>query len=76
MIIAYTDYPFEELGDEAYKEAPIRLVEVISYDNNKYCKIKINDRVLEVKRGYLYRTSNRCGEVDCLTEKELLEVTK
>lgn len=33
-ITAWTDYPFIELGDEPYKKAPIRRVNVISFDGN------------------------------------------
>jgi hypothetical protein len=73
---AWTDYPFESLGDEAYKEAPVREVTVISYDSNKYCKILVNGIHEEVKRGYLYPTAGRCGDVPCLTEKQLEGVTK
>ena len=67
----FTDYPFTELGDEPGIEAPIRECELIAYDGNKYCMIKIHDRILEVKAGYLYNKSGRCGEVECLTPKQL-----
>ena len=56
---AFTDYPFTELGDEAYKPAPVREVEVVSYDGNKYCKILVEGVELEVKAGYLYKNSAR-----------------
>jgi len=53
----YTDYPFTELGDEPYKEAPIRQVTLLSFDGNKYCGVKFNNVIrLEVKAGYLYET--------------------
>jgi len=32
---AWTDYPFTWLGDEAWKEAPIREIAVLFYDNDK-----------------------------------------
>lgn len=57
--VYYTDYPFAELGDEAYKKAPIRKIRIISYDGNKYCKIKVKNRILEVKSGYIYDTPRR-----------------
>ena len=36
-MIAYTDYPFVELGDEAGQPAPVRQVNVLSFDVNKLC---------------------------------------
>lgn len=39
---AYTDYPFEFLGDIIGEEAPVRQVEVLSYDSDKYCKILVD----------------------------------
>lgn len=56
---AFTDYPFTELGDEAYKLAPVREVEVVSYDGNKYCKIIVEGVECEVKAGYLYKNNAR-----------------
>jgi hypothetical protein len=60
---AWTDYPFPELGDTPYMEAPIRECRVISYDWNKYCVIEIGGQELTVKIGYVYRKPGRCGEV-------------
>lgn len=60
---AFTDYPISELGDPPNKEAPIREVEVISYDSDKYCLIEIQGIIKEIKWGYLYRAYGRCGEV-------------
>jgi hypothetical protein len=60
---AWTDYPFEELGDIAHQQAPVRPVQVISYDGNKYCRIVVGGVESEVKLGYLYKKPGRCGEV-------------
>lgn len=60
----YTDYPFKELGDEEYKKAPIRKIEIISYDGNKYCKVKFEGNILELKSGYIYKKHGRNGEVE------------
>jgi hypothetical protein len=60
---AWTDYPFEELGDIAHQQAPVRPVEVLSYDGNKYCRIVVDGVESEVKLGYLYKKPGRCGEV-------------
>lgn len=70
-MFAYTDYPFVELGDEAGKIAPIRQVKVLSYDSDKYCRIKVQGLTTEVKAGYLYDKEGRCGEVPCIDVNQL-----
>lgn len=50
---AWTDYPFVELGDEPNQPAPWREVEVLSYDGNKYCQVKVDGVETSVKAGYL-----------------------
>lgn len=62
---AWTDYPIEQLGDENYKIAPIREVEVLSYVRNKYCWVRVvgTDVVVNFKCGYIYVEPGRCGEV-------------
>lgn len=52
--VAYTNYPLIELGDEPYEEAPVREVEILDYDGNKYCNILREGLVFLVKIGYLY----------------------
>lgn len=51
--IAITDYPLfpEEYG----KRIPFRVVKIISWDNDKYVKISFNNKIYEVKAGYLYQ---------------------
>ena len=70
----YTDYPITELGDEEFKEAPIRDCELLSYDDNKYCYIKVGGIEKEVKRGYIYAKSGRVGEVDCISSEECKQI--
>ena len=72
-ITGWTDYPFTELGDVPFKPAPIRRVNVISYDGDKYAKISFKDHgdILEVKAGYLYRKPGRCGDVECISRRKL-----
>ena len=70
-MIAWTDYPFTWLGDAAGEEAPIREIIVISYDDNKYCKIKIVDREVEIKSGYIYQRKGRYGKVPCISRRQL-----
>lgn len=60
---AYTDYPITELGDKPNKEAPIRIVEVVAYDSDKYCTVRIDGVTKAIKAGYLYSKEGRCGEV-------------
>lgn len=66
MIKAYTDYPFESLGDIAYQKAPIREIEILAYDGNKYCLVKVENTYDMIKYGYIYSERGRCGEVDVL----------
>jgi hypothetical protein len=75
----FTDYPITELGDEEFKEAPIRECELLFYDDNKYCYVKVEGVEKEIKRGYIYTKPGRCGEVDCISIDEinkLIEVNK
>lgn len=60
---AFTDYPFSQLGDIPYENAPIRECTVISYDGDKYCIIQIGHKKLSVKAGYLYTEPGRLLEV-------------
>ena len=72
----FTDYPITELGDEEFKEAPIRKCGLISYDNNKYCYVKVEGIEKEIKRCYIYSQKARCGEVDCISDDEIKELLK
>lgn len=52
---AYTDYPMSHLGDLPGVKAPFRMVEVLSYDGDKYVTIRdSSDNLFDVKRWYLY----------------------
>jgi hypothetical protein len=68
---AWTDYPFEWLGDEPNKPAPIREVEVLRYDGDKYCRVRVAGGVDEIKSGYLYQAPGRYGEVPKLSNDQL-----
>lgn len=52
---AYTDYPFTFLGDVEYQKAPMREINVLSYDGDKYCVITVAGIDTEIKLGYVYR---------------------
>lgn len=71
---AYTDYPFTYLGDEPYKQAPVRQVEIVSYDFNKHCYVLVGgEGPLEVKSGYLYKKCSKSGVMYIpLTKRDLL----
>jgi len=60
---AYTDYPITELGDKPNKIAPIRVVDIIDYDLDKYATVEVEGTTKEIKTGYLYTQKGRCGEV-------------
>lgn len=68
---AWTDYPFCRLGDVLGMAAPIRQVEVLSYDGDKYCRILVEGLEQEIKAGYLYSTSGRFGDVPVVDINEL-----
>ncbi|MFY8160828.1 MAG: hypothetical protein ACOVNU_05820 [Candidatus Kapaibacteriota bacterium] len=70
----FTDYPITELGDEEFKEAPIRQCELLSYDDNKYCYVKVEGIEKEIKRCYIYSQKGRCGEVDCVSIEEVKDI--
>ncbi len=59
---AYTDYPFLELGDAEYEEAPIRQVNVLYYDGDKRCRVSFNGIEEDIKTGYLYTAPVRYDE--------------
>jgi hypothetical protein len=63
MTIAFTDYPLVELGDIPNQLAPIRQVEMVSYDANKYVAVRYFESVIQIKAGYLYKEPGRHGEV-------------
>lgn len=56
---AWTDYPFTFLGDEPFKLAPIREIEVLSYDSNRYCQINVEGHTAEIKAGFIYEQPGR-----------------
>ncbi len=74
----FTDYPIIELGDDEFKEAPIRECELLSFDDddNKYCYVKVGGIEKEIKRCYIYPQKGRCGDVNCVSIKEIKELLK
>lgn len=69
---AWTDYPMSFLGDIEGEPAPVRKVEIISYDGDKYCDILVGGMPCTVKRGYLYQREGRYGRVPPITDMQLL----
>jgi hypothetical protein len=68
---AWTDYPFTWLGDIAGQKAPVRAIEVISYDNSVYCRIRVCGGEDTIKSGYIYQHKGRYGQVPPLTRQQL-----
>ena len=71
---AWTDYPFAHLQDEAGKKAPVREIEVLSYDGDKYCRVRVCGHEDEIKAGYIYQLEGRFGEVPQLTREQLAKL--
>ncbi len=69
----YTDYPFEELGDNPGEEAPIRKIIALNFDGNKYCDIIVDGIKSNIKAGYIYIRWGRSGEVPPFNPKEYFE---
>jgi hypothetical protein len=63
MITAWTDYPFEQLHDLPYQTAPVRPCEVLTYDGNKYCLVRVEGHIAEIKSGYLYTQPGRKEDI-------------
>lgn len=73
---AWTDYPFEELGDKPNEYAPVRECDVLSYDGDKYCWIVVDGVKEEIKAGYIYQRPGRLGEVPSLSRRQLAELER
>ena len=73
---AWTDYPFPYLGDTAGQKAPVREIEVLSYDDDKYCRIKVCGQEDEIKAGYIYQSEGRLGEVPPITGEQLAALVR
>jgi hypothetical protein len=60
-IPVYTDYPLNKndlvqgrVYDEPCVRAPVRQVELLGWDHNKYCLIKFEDSIFEIKLWYCH----------------------
>ena len=80
MLDAYTDYPFEELGDTDGKIAPVRKCTILTWDRNKYCDILVyfvdsdgdaRGYVDSIKAGYLYKNEARIDDGVTFSDDEL-----
>lgn len=72
---AWTDYPFTWLGDTEGQEAPVREIEVLSFDGDKYCQINVCGEEDEIKAGYIYQREGRYGAVPQITRSQLALLT-
>ena len=73
---AYTDYPFIWLGDVEGKPAPVREIEVLSYDGDKYCRIRVRGHETTIKSGYIYQVEGRYGKVPNITKTQLSQLER
>ncbi len=67
---AYTDEPIVELGDKVGYEAPIREVQVLSFDGNKYFTVQVNGVTIKLKVGRVYRNEARYGHGQSVSSDE------
>jgi len=74
----FTDYPFseQEFGrgpDTPRQQAPIRAIEVLTWDRNKYVDVRVEgfEGTFNIKAGYCYNEAGRCGDVPTFTLAEL-----
>lgn len=63
LVDNYNDYCMklsdDELSNVENLNLPLKKVEVISYDRNKYCYIVYKNNLYSVKSGYLYNKKKR-----------------
>jgi hypothetical protein len=61
MKTAYTDYPFDFLGDVPYQPAPVREIKVVGCAGafDKYVTILVEGHETEIKAGYIYTKPGR-----------------
>ena len=67
QVLAFTDMPFEVLGDIPHQVAPIRQIELLAYDGDKYVTARSGEHIVELKSGYVYTEQGRCGNVDTIS---------
>lgn len=72
----WTDYPFTQLGDTPGEIAPVREVEALKFDDNKYVLIGVWGEdgsyfTTEIKAGYVYQQAGRLGDVPRLSNEQL-----
>lgn len=72
-VSGWTDYPFLELGDEEQKEAPIRQVNVQSFNGYRHAIVTFIDNSfqLELPVAYLFRSRGRSGQVKQVNPRKL-----
>jgi hypothetical protein len=68
---AWTDYPIAGLGDPPGVIAPIRLVNVLTWDRDRYCVIECAGEHEVVKRCYLYKQRGRVGNARPVSTSQL-----
>lgn len=60
----FTDYPFTCLGDQPCKPAPVREIEILAYDSDKYVIVQLPRGYRdEIKIGYCYTKPKRLDDI-------------
>ena len=67
---AFTDVPIVELGDTVGYEAPIREVQVLSFDGDKYFTVQVKGITVKIVAGRIYRNAARYGHGQAIDSRE------
>jgi hypothetical protein len=59
----FTDTSIIQLGDAPGREAPIREVEVCSFDGDRYARVRVDGMIIRIEAGLIYTAVGRFGEV-------------
>lgn len=73
---AWTDYQFQWLENKAGEISTVREIEVISYEGEEYCKIKVGGKFDTIRCNFIYQKPGRFGEVPQITRRQLMMLKK
>lgn len=73
---AYTDYKFKYLYGHDRLVAPVREIEVLSYDGERFCSIKVGEHYDRINAEFIYMDAGRQGQVLPLTAPQLAELAR
>lgn len=72
----WTDYPLSEFGDSPHREAPVRQVELVAYDGNKYVQCLFAGLPVTIKAGYIYASAGRAGTATPISRDDLASLPR